>query len=608
MKRLFRLPLLVLGIAMFATLVAACSAEAEIVEVVKEVPVEVIKTETVVVEKEVPVEVKVVETVIKEVAVERVVVATPTAGDAGSTALGSEGDVKEAGFLLEAPESNLKRGGHVRTAWGVTTKNYDLTQGGNTNALSQGYNNLVRYDPTHGLKRLVPELASDWSISDDLMNYNFTLREDAVYSDGTPFTAHDVVATFERVVNPPEGISSNFKSVYEVMNKFEAVSDYEVNLGLSEPRAWVFSWIPGPEMGIYSKKSLEANNYDMRKSYAPGTGPWVLDGYTTAEKWEWSPSPTHFYPHLPYVDKLTMIHVPNPVERGTAVLTKQADFSWNVAPETYLEGEKRDNINNYRAPSFGGQILHINNTKAPFDNADFRRAMRLAVNRHDAVKAGIAGGWFYEVGHWIHPRGEHALTAAEMEQTPGMRTDNTQDLATARDILADLGYSGGKGLPEFDLGTPTSAVFVQAWAPFVQDQLSKLGIKTKIRTYERAMEGEEIKKDYDLIMGSISGRPPTPDHTSLWLNNWYTGADYNYSRYSNSDFDKVVDGLNATMDPVEKYKLFRAGEAILDKDSPNVPVGWIVHHLMWNDYVKGLSLEQRAQAQWGRIDTVWLDQ
>ena len=69
-----------------------------------------------------------------------------------------------------------------------------------------------------------------------------------------------------------------------------------------------------------------------------------------------------------------------------------------------------------------------------------------------------------------------------------------------------------------------------------------------------------------------------------------------------------MDGLNATMDPVEKYKLFRAGEAILDKDSPNVPVGWIVHHLMWNDYVKGLSLEQRAQAQWGRIDTVWLDQ
>ena len=98
--------------------------------------------------------------------------------------------------------------------------------------------------------------------------------------------------------------------------------------------------------------------------------------------------------------------------------------------------------------------------------------MRLAVIRHDAVKAGIAGGWFYEVGHWIHPRGEHALTAAEMEQTPGMRTDNTQDLATARDKLSDLGYSGGKGLPEFDLGTPTSAVFVQAWAPFVQDQLS----------------------------------------------------------------------------------------------------------------------------------------
>ena len=256
MKAFYKLPLLVLGIAMLATLVA-CGTKTEIVEVVKEVPVEVIKTETVIVEKEVPVEVKVIETVIKEVAIERIVVATPTSGDAGSAALGAEGDVKVAGFLLEAPESNVKRGGHVRTAWGVTTKNYDMTQGGNNNALSQGYNNLVRYDPTHGLKRLVPELASDWNISSNLMNYNFTLREDVVYSDGTPFTAQDVVATFERIVNPPEGITSNFKTVYEVVNKIEAVSDYEVNLGLSEPRAWVFSWIPGPELGIYSKKSLE---------------------------------------------------------------------------------------------------------------------------------------------------------------------------------------------------------------------------------------------------------------------------------------------------------------------------------------------------------------
>ena len=56
------------------------------------------------------------------------------------------------GFLLKAPEDSPKRGGTIRTAWGATTSNFDMHQGGNSNVLTQMYSNLVRRNPADGCK------------------------------------------------------------------------------------------------------------------------------------------------------------------------------------------------------------------------------------------------------------------------------------------------------------------------------------------------------------------------------------------------------------------------------------------------------------------------
>ena len=123
------------------------------------------------------------------------------------------------------PGGSPKRGGTLRTAFGVTTASYDLHQGGAAAVLCHMYNNLVRHNLVDGLQTIVPDLAASWEISEDGLAYTFALREGVTFHDGTPFTAADVVATFTRIINPPEGIHRQIRTDFLMVESVEAVVD-----------------------------------------------------------------------------------------------------------------------------------------------------------------------------------------------------------------------------------------------------------------------------------------------------------------------------------------------------------------------------------------------
>jgi peptide/nickel transport system substrate-binding protein len=128
------------------------------------------------------------------------------------------------------PGGSPKRGGTLRTAFGVTTASYDVHQGGSASVLCHLYNNLVRLNLVDGLRTIVPDLATGWEISEDGLTYTFTLREGVTFHDETPFTAADVVATFNRIINPPEGIISAFRNDFAVVSSIESADDLTVTL------------------------------------------------------------------------------------------------------------------------------------------------------------------------------------------------------------------------------------------------------------------------------------------------------------------------------------------------------------------------------------------
>src|SRR5215208_7162869 len=268
---------------------------------------------------------------------------TPGAGAKPAAAV-APGRTSPAGdSLMRAPEPTPKRGGTLRTAYGITVPNYDFHQGGG-GPLVMAFDNHVTQNMTDGFATVVPELAQSWEISEDGKTYTFKMRDGVKFHDGTPFSAEDVVATFQRIVSPPQDMVSIYRETLAAVDKIELVDKMTMRFVLKHPWRPFLGALTSVNMVIYSKKSIDDNKGDLRKVTAPGTGAFIHKEYKQAERWVFEKNPDYWNKELPYIDRVEMLHVPAWTDRGTTVLADQADFSWNVSKDMFDEGQKRSDI------------------------------------------------------------------------------------------------------------------------------------------------------------------------------------------------------------------------------------------------------------------------
>ena len=508
------------------------------------------------------------------------------------------------GAGMMRPEGNPKRGGILRTAFGVTMTHFDAHQGGGTHVLSHMYNNLVRNNLVDGLRTIIPDLAESWEVGEGGLSYTFALREGVKYHDGEAFSAEDVVATFNRILDPPAGIVSPMKANFTFVDSVEAVDAMTVRFNLSSPRPFFLNLLTPTNALIYSKKSLEEHNYDLREVIAPGTGAFRFVDHLPAEKWILERNPDYWDPELPYVDGLEMLHVPAWSDRGTAVLTDQADMSWNVAKETWDEGKNRpDSVQANQLANFGAYWVFINNREAPFNDPRVRKAIHLAVSKQN-LAAAFGTQELINITRWVPQGDPYATTPEELATMPGYRAEKDEDVATAQQLLADAGYGDGlSGIQLLAAAGPQGELL----APAFQDMLKRqLNIETDIRIVERALLGSEQQSgNYQLMVHtrghSVSDISP---RGNLW---WHTDGSQNFGGYSNSDFDTLLSSIDVELDVETRTGQIADGQNLLDENPPEYLVGYTYHLPMWNNRVHGLALDRRVFAEWGRMETVWID-
>jgi ABC-type transport system substrate-binding protein len=508
---------------------------------------------------------------------------------------------------MRPPEPNPKRGGKATFAWGVTTNHFDIHQGGGPpNILWHTYNNLVRLNIADGLKTIIPDMAESWEASGDNKTYTFKLRSGVKWHDGTDFTADDVLATFNRILTPPEGVVSVFKARYSYVSKVEAPDKSTVRFTLSAPRAYFLELLTTEAGILYPKKLIDEKKGDLKQVIAPGTGAYIFKDHKVGEKWTLEKNPNYWDKELPYVDTLEFIHAPAWTDRGTAVLSGQADHSWNVSLDTFAEGmNQKDKIGTFRLPSPGAYIVYMNCAKKPLDDPKVRRALHLGLNRqavYDAFKTQEPMNYSRYTSHGS----EYATPPADVLKLPGYRADKKEDIDTAKKLLAEAGHQDGiKGL---DLLVATVAPHSQVMAPAVQASLkTNLGVESTIRAVERAVLNDEMKNGkYDLCVNTFTNNP-LYDPTLGWIDTFKTKGSQNLSFYSNPKVDKMIEDLDNEIDPAKRKTMIAAIEDVLDTEPPWMTVGFTDHLLMWRLHVKGLLLDKRVRNQWGKTDIMWLD-
>src|SRR6266481_2692862 len=514
-------------------------------------------------------------------------------------------------FQLRAPEPNPKTGGVLR--YGITMRppHFDVHQSGTINNLgSQGcmFDNLIRRDPRDSGKTIIPDLAHSWEIAKDGTTYTFHLRKDVLFHDGAELTSEDVKATFDRISKPPEGIRIPRSTLFASVSEIAAPDKYTVQFKLAEPRPapFIMSAIASGWNGIVRKKTLEDNQYNLRRVVdIPGTGPFKSKRRVENEIWVMEKNANYWNKGLPYLDGIEFYHaLPFSPDLGSAILSNRVDYARIVDPVTSRKAKETKGMSSTNFYQSVIQGTWVNSKKKPLDDPRVRRALHLVFDKPvlvDVVKD-VAP---MMVGGFIYPFSEFATPKEELSKRLGYQPDPAAAIKEAQALMAAAGH--GNGIKGLDYMVREIASF-KLWSQAVQAMLREaLNIECNLRTVVDSVWFDDAKSgNFDLAIGAMASALLDP---SDYFNAWY-GKDgpQNYSFWDNKEFQALSPRIDREVDAGKRLALIRQAEAVMEQDPPLLPVSWEKINEIWYDYVKG----HNPAGYFGvydvvRLDTVWLD-
>jgi peptide/nickel transport system substrate-binding protein len=564
------------------------------VQVTVEVPVEVTREvevpgEIVEVTKEVIKEVEVTKEVIKEVQV------TPT-----PTALPAPIAPPDVAIIAGA-----KSGGSFRFVWVFRPGHYDWLQAtsiANLGSSSANFNGLIRRNYADGGRTWAPDLATSWRIAGDGLSYTFFLRDGVEFSDGATMTSEDVIASWNRILDPPAGILSLRKAAFNAVTGIEALDAKTVRFSLEEPAVVTLDAIGMEWNRILQKKTLEDNNFDLKTVQdPPGTGPYVFDDHIFGEKWVHKKNPNYFRDGLPYLDEIVLLHAGG-ANRGPMVLADRADAGSSDPASLRIAQERGWNWEVYT--TFLPWGLQFNVNRAPFNDVRVRKAIDLVLPRQVMQKS-IQDASMTFLGRWIHPASAFSPSEEELFQMQPMKEDKTLAILQAKALMKEAGYEDG--FSGVDYKVRRISYFV-THSEIVQAVLKRdLNIEVNLNNIEnRLWLNDSILGDFDISHGAVN---TTLNDPSDGLNNFYTcGGASNLARYCSKEFDSLLRKVDREFDPVKRKELVFQAYDILERDMPVAVFAY--SGLIWiaQDFVKNMPNRVFVGPyDFNKWDNVWLD-
>jgi ABC-type transport system substrate-binding protein len=514
-------------------------------------------------------------------------------------------------FQLAAPEPNPKSGGVLR--YGITMRppHFDFHQSGTINSLgSQGamFDNLIRRNPNDSGQTIIPDLAHSWEISKDGKSYTFFIRKGVTFSDGAELTSADVKATFDRIVKPPTGINIPRSALFPSVSEIVARDKYTVEFKLNAPRspAFIMGAIASGWNGIVRKKTLEDNNYNLRKLLdIPGTGPFRSVRRVEQEVWVMEKNKDYWNGNLPYLDGVEFYHgLPFSPELGSALLAGRTDYARLIDPVTRIEVEKRKEMSAIDYYQSVIQATWMNAKKGPLADPRVRRALHLVLDRAVLVQV-VKDVAPMMVGGFIYPFSDVASPKEEMMKRAGYLADNSPSIKEAKELMAAAGHPNG--IEGLDFLVREVASF-KLWSQAIQAMLQQaLNVKCNLRTVVESVWFDDVNSgNYDMAIGAIVSTLIDP---SDYFNAWYkTGGPQNYSNWSVPEFDALVDKIDNEVDPTKRQGLIKEAEMIMEENPPLLPIAWEKINDGWYNYVKGHVPDNYFGIyDVVRLDTFWLD-
>ena len=311
-----------------------------------------------------------------------------------------------------------------------------------------------------------PSLAESWTVSPDQKTYEFKLRTGLKFHNGDPFTAEDVKFSFERARN---------KLLHDKVKEIVIVDPYRVRFVLHEPwpdfMTFYGTFVSGAGW-VVPKKYIEQVGVEGFKKHPIGLGPYKFVSYTPGvelvmEAYE------GYWRKMPSVKRLVYKMVPEATTRLALLKRGEVDVAYLIDPASADEVKRDPTLKLAFSGGIGTMYLDyldMWDPKSPWADRRVRLAANYAIDRRALSDAETVGA-SPPTGNVVPKMFEFALP---LEPYP-------YDPAKAKQLLAEAGYPNG-----FDGGD------LYPWPPYfstgeaITTYLAAVGIKTKVRTMERA--------------------------------------------------------------------------------------------------------------------------
>jgi len=244
---------------------------------------------------------------------------------------------------------------------------------------------------------IIPWLADSWTVSPDGLSWEFTLKDDVTFTDGTPLDAAAVQANIAHLQDPATGSSTGYLALAKVTGT-EAVSDSVVRLTLAQPDSALLESLAQPWLAIESPTAL-TRSQDENCAAPVGTGPFVVDSWvkqnaiTLVRNEDYTSPPADAEHDGPaYLESIVWRFIPDSASRYAALQAGEVDVIDNAQPDTIAQAEASDTIVHLDAPRPGASNrIELNSGKAPFNDAAVREAFIRSANVDDAVASLFQG-------------------------------------------------------------------------------------------------------------------------------------------------------------------------------------------------------------------------
>ena len=470
------------------------------------------------------------------------------------------------------------------------------------------FNNLVVFDQhiaQNSEQTIRPELAKSWSWNAEKTAITFKLEDGVKWHDGRPFTARDVVCTFDMLTDKSsQKLRTNPRaSWYRNLDRTSTEGEYEVTLHLRHPQASLLSMLASGLTPIYP---CHVSMAQMR-TRPVGTGPFKMQSFSEFQSIRLVRNPDYWKKGRPYLDGIDFTIVNNPTTAALSFVAGRFDltFPWEVTPNDlkFVKKEAPAAICETTSMNLNVNLL-VNRTAAPFDNPDMRRALVLALDRKAFVD-GLTQGQSV-VGGTMQPPpdGIWGLPADMLAVVPGYGPDVEKNRTEARALMEKMGYGADKPL-RLKIATRGVALYKDP-AEMILGQLKSIYIDASLDVVETSLWFNRLRrKEYTLAVNATGNGVDDPDQT--FYENFACKSGRNYTGYCNPEIEALFDKQSAESDPAKRLALVREIDVRLLADGARPPIYWSRSTTCQQPYVKGHTNMVNSIYNGFRFEDVWLD-